>query len=540
VLVSQLGQWRLPLRSWQRDAFESWSVRRPSDALVVATPGAGKTRFAARVVHAALAAREVARVLIVVPREHLKAQVARVLAQAGIQLDHTFTNATRLLAPDVHGAVVTYQQVAAAPRLFRDLVRTPSIVVLDEIHHAGEEATWGQRLRDAFGGARFRLSMSGTPFRSDGAALPFVRYEGGVSAADFTYDYAAALQDGVCRALVFPLHGGDAQWVSRNGQTMHESFDAVLGPQHESERLRTALTQPAWVGDVLVKAHLRLKAMRMAGHPDAGGLVAAMNQDHARFIAGLLHERVGVKPEIVLSDIDGASRRIHAFARSRDPWIVAVHMISEGVDIPRLRVGVFASNVVTEMYFRQFCGRFVRTTSDRADREAFVYVPNDHRIRRLAEQITIDVRSALKTRRDLDDPALLVAAAQRSDSVAREGEYASISATATESHTLDFGPLFNPNALYDDDPPSAALERDTDTAAETSTHVERKVRLRRRLRGLVSTVSATFGVDHKWIHASLNQRCGGSVTTATVAQLESRERIASAWLARRQYDGIKP
>lgn len=537
--VSQLGQWRLPLRGWQRDAFESWSARRPSDALIVATPGAGKTRFAARVVHAALAARDVARVLIVVPREHLKAQVARVLAQTGIHLDHAFTNATRALAPDVHGAVVTYQQVAAAPRLFRELVRTPSIVVLDEIHHAGEDATWGQRLRDAFGAARFRLSMSGTPFRSDGAALPFVRYEGGVSAADFTYDYAAALQDGVCRALVFPLHGGDAQWVSRNGETMHESFDAVLDRQHESERLRTALTQPAWVGDVLVKAHLRLKAMRLAGHPDAGALVAAMNQDHARFIARLLHERVGVKPEIVLSDIEGASRRIRAFARSHDPWIVAVHMISEGVDIPRLRVGVFASNVVTEMYFRQFCGRFVRTTSDRADREAFVYVPDDHRIRRLAEQMTLDVRSALKTRRDLDDPALLSAAAQRRDSVAGEGEYASISATATESRTLDFGPLFNPNAAYESDPPPATPEPDGDAADDAPTHVERKERLRRRLRGLVSTVSTTFGVEHKWIHASLNQRCGGSVTTATVAQLEARERIASAWLARRQYDGIK-
>jgi superfamily II DNA or RNA helicase len=195
VAVSESGEWRLPLRGWQRDAFETWTHERPADALIVATPGAGKTRFAARVVHAALGAREVRRVFIVVPREHLKAQVARVFAQSGIQLDHAFANATRTLASDVHGAVVTYQQVAAAPRLFRDLVRVPSIVVLDEIHHAGEEATWGQALRDAFGGTRFRLSMSGTPFRSDGSPIPFVRYEAGLSVADFSYDYASALQD---------------------------------------------------------------------------------------------------------------------------------------------------------------------------------------------------------------------------------------------------------------------------------------------------------------------------------------------------------
>src|ERR1700678_319656 len=100
VAVSQVGEWGLALRGWQRRAFETWSAKRPDDALIVATPGAGKTRFAARVVHAALAGRDVARVIVVVPREHLKGQVARVFAQSGIQLDHAFANATRTLASD--------------------------------------------------------------------------------------------------------------------------------------------------------------------------------------------------------------------------------------------------------------------------------------------------------------------------------------------------------------------------------------------------------------------------------------------------------
>jgi superfamily II DNA or RNA helicase len=541
VAASGVGNWRLPLRAWQRDAFAAWSAERPADALIVATPGAGKTQFAARVVHDRLAAGEIARAIVVVPREHLKAQVARVLAQSGIQLDHAFANATRTLAADVHGAVVTYQQVAAAPRLFRELLRVPTIVVLDEIHHAGEEATWGQALRDAFAGARYRVSMSGTPFRSDGSAIPFVRYAAGLSVADFSYDYAAALRDGVCRALVFPLHGGEAEWISRDGSEMHAAFDTVLERRHESERLRTALTQPAWVGDVLEKAHLRLLAMRMSGHPDAGALVAAMNQDHARFIAGLLQRRTGVLPEIVVSDMEGASRRISAFAASRDPWIVAVHMISEGVDIPRLRVGVFASNVVTEMYFRQFCGRFVRTTSDRADREAYVYVPDDHRIRRLAAQITVDVRSALRTRAEFDDPGALLEAANRAGRASDAGAYESINAVASESHTLDFGPLFNP-AAYFEEPASAPLGRGEVRPAAVAdaivpTNVERKELVRRDLQGLVARVSSAFGVDHKWIHATLNQRCGGSVATATLAELEARRRVASGWLARRSYDG---
>jgi superfamily II DNA or RNA helicase len=176
------------------------------------------------------------------------------MAGAGIALDDRFRNADRALASDLDGAVATYQQVAAAPKTFAALCRVPTLVVLDEIHHAGEEAAWGQALRDAFAGARYRVSLSGTPFRSDGAALPFVEYSAGECVAQTSYDYARALSDGVCRALVFPLHGGEAEWVSRDGTEMHATFDQPLDRRHAAERLRTALTQPAWLGDVLERS----------------------------------------------------------------------------------------------------------------------------------------------------------------------------------------------------------------------------------------------------------------------------------------------
>ena len=187
MAASQLGEWRLPLRAWQHDAFAAWSASRPQDALIVATPGAGKTRFAARVVHALLAEREVTRAIVVVPREHLKAQVARALAQSGIQLDYAFSNATRTLARDVHGAVVTYQQVAAAPRTFarsRCSACGPLSCSTKSITRA-KKRLGARRLRDAFGGARYRVALSGTPFRSDGAAIPFVRYAAGLSSRRF-------------------------------------------------------------------------------------------------------------------------------------------------------------------------------------------------------------------------------------------------------------------------------------------------------------------------------------------------------------------
>jgi superfamily II DNA or RNA helicase len=571
VTGPRLPGWRLPLRAWQRAAFEGWNAERPEDALVVATPGAGKTRFATRVAHALLKDGAAGRVVVVVPREHLKAQVARAMIGAGVVLDHKFTNAQRSLASDVHGAVVTYQQVCAAPRLYRQLCRDaagagrPMAVLLDEIHHAGDDATWGKSLRDAFDPALHRVSLSGTPFRSDGSAIPFVRYTGGMSVADFAYDYATALKDGVCRALVFALSGGEAEWIARDGMAMSATFETALKEKrHGSERLRTMLTQDEWIGDMLERAHMRLLSVRAEGHRDAAGLVAAMNQDHARAIAALMERRLGIKPAIVVSDLADASARIQKFSASTEPWIVAVHMVSEGVDIPRLRVGVFASNVVTELYFRQFCGRFVRTIDGVNDPEAYVFVPDDPRLRELAHGITVDVRHGLRGRDAREEEAAALEAAQRADRTADEGLYEAIAARSTNERVVDFGPLFNPAALLAPAPGESAFadgrsgdgfsddgshdgnsraDRADETAAAllatTVTKAERKESMRRSLHGLVSRVSVRFNVEHRKIHATLNQRVGGSVATASERELDLRRRLAETWLARDRYDGLR-
>ena len=551
VAGPRLHGWRLPLRAWQRAAFEGWDADRPSDALIVATPGAGKTRFATRVAHALLRDGAAGRVIVVVPREHLKAQVARAMVGAGIVLDHKFSNAAQRLARDVHGAVVTYQQVCAAPRLYRELARDESIgagggtaVLLDEIHHAGDDATWGKALRDAFEPAAHRVSLSGTPFRSDGTAIPFVRYDRGLSMADFAYDYAAALRDGVCRALVFALHGGEAEWVARDGMGMSATFDTALADKrHHSERLRTMLLSDEWLGDVLTSAHLRLTSVRAEGHRDAAGLVAAMNQDHARDIAALMQRRLGVTPTIVVSDLADASDRIAAFARSSDPWIVAVHMVSEGVDIPRLRVGVFASNVVTELYFRQFCGRFVRTIDGMSDSEAYVFVPDDPRLRMLAHGITVDVRHGLRGRDEREEEIAALDAAQRAERASDAGLFEAIAARTTHERMVDFGPLFNPAAfaagtLTAVDASDDGHEKDAPLAPAITT-AERKESLRRSLSSLVTRVSNRFGVEHRKIHATLNQRVGGSVATATERELDLRRRVSESWLAKDRYDGLR-
>jgi superfamily II DNA or RNA helicase len=529
--------WRLPLRRWQREAFEAWCASRPADALVVATPGAGKTRFSTRLAHELLTEGEVRRVLAVVPREHLKTQLASAMAGAGIALDARFDNAAGTLAADMHGAVITYQQLAFAPNVYRELCRVPTLVIMDEIHHAGDQATWGNALREAFGRARYRVGMSGTPFRSDGSPIPFVAYHRGESQADYAYDYTQALRDGVCRPLVFPLQGGYAEWVSADGEIVQATFEAALRSRvRQSERLRTALTQESWLGDVIVKAHAKLTELRSGAHPEAGGLAVAMNQQHARFIADLMKARIGVSPAIVVSDEDGASKRIGAFARSRDPWIVAVHMISEGVDIPRLRVGIFASNVNTEMYFRQFCGRFVRTQRVGGRQHAFVYLPDDPRLRELASRVTKDVRAHLKATREFDELAAALRVQTERGEV--QSQFAGISAHVDSERVLDYGPLFNPLALLQEEP--HAPEPDPEPVRVPSmTRTEEKEKSRRALQALVSLASSRFRVEHRLIHATLNQRFGGPIASATAESIQRRRQAVLRWLERNAYDGLR-
>lgn len=228
------------LRGWQRRALVKYLAGQPRDFLAVATPGSGKTTFALRVAAELLGQRAVEQVTVVVPTEHLKVQWAQAAARHGIALDPRFSNANPRIAPEYHGVMVTYAQVAAHPTLHR--VRTEqrkTLVVFDEIHHGGDAKTWGDAIREAFDDATRRLALTGTPFRSDDSPIPFVTYETGPdgirrSQADHTYGYTDALADGVVRPVVFLAYSGEARWRDSAG----EEHAARLGERCPPRRPR--------------------------------------------------------------------------------------------------------------------------------------------------------------------------------------------------------------------------------------------------------------------------------------------------------------
>lgn len=560
------------LRAWQEEAIARYLEQHPRDYLVSATPGAGKTTFALRLAAILRAGRVIDQIVVVAPTEHLKVQWADAAARAGIRLNPRYANTDGLgYGRHFHGVVVTYAQVAMKPIQHRLLTESSeTLVILDEVHHGGDALSWGDAIREAYGTAKRRLSLTGTPFRSDDATIPFVEYvpqpDGSrLSATDFDYGYGRALADGVVRPVIFMVYAGEMRWQTSAGEEMQARLGEGNTKDITAQAWRTAL-DPAgeWIAKVLSAADRRLSEVRQ--HiPDAGGLVIATDHAAAKAYAALLHQFTGEKPALILSDDATASAQIDEFAHGKNSearWMVAVRMVSEGVDVPRLAVGVYATSSSTPLFFAQAIGRFVR--SRRRGEVASVFIPNVPTLMQLAAELEKQrnhvLDGAASAEEMWDAEAALMAAAEREEraSEALTGEF-SYQALASDAHfdrvlfdgaefggyaeveteeELDF--LGLPGILEPHEVRSLLQQRQARQARRSaakqgiSEHAPERAEppqalhrtlgeQRRLLNGMVGMYARISGEPHGSIHAELRRVCGGpAVPQASVTQLQRR------------------
>ena len=527
------------LRPWQKTALERLAATTAPDFLAVATPGAGKTTFALTAARQALAAAPGRRLIVVVPTVHLKEQWARAASAFDLHLDPHWSAGDGGLPADMHGVVATYQQVTSCAEVLARL-SGEAMVIFDELHHAAEDRVWGDTLRRAFASAPRRLSLSGTPFRSDTQAIPFVRYTLDEAVPDFEYGYGDALADGgVVRPVYFPRVDGHMEWSAPDGRLHAHSFDDPLDAARAGQRLRTAYSvEGEWLPHVLRQAHERLLAIRQR-QPDAGGLVIATDQEHARGIVRLLRDRLRVRAAVATSDDPDASERISRFGAGTEPWIVAVRMVAEGVDIPRLRVGVFATTTTTELFFRQAVGRLVRWTRGSSGQKSFLYIPDEPRLRARAFAIAEQRRHSLRhqDRERAADRAEEDGAAGEDDQLSL---FAPISAVALSDDThpdwvLDGDDLLeatDDEALTIPLPPLPPGRRGAGaTVPDGPTRREHKSRLRKANADAGRLIAHHTGLTHAAVNAELNRGSGlNKISEATVEQLERRLGKAEHWL----------
>jgi len=549
------------LRQWQAAAL-ALLLGRSDDFLCVATPGAGKTTFALTAAQRLIERDEVAQIIVVVPTAHLRGQWAKAAARVGIQLDHRFVNGNGTLAKDFDGTVVTYQTIASNPLLWRRLsTLRPTLIILDEIHHAGddEHLSWGPALKQAFELAARRLLLSGTPFRSDGKPIPFVRYdENRKCVADYNYDYGQALQDGdVVRQIAFPALKGEVTFRDReSGKTVTVDISQA-DDDTITNAMKTAFSPTGdWIPSVLRLADEELTRKR-ADTPDAAGLVVAADQFKARAYAEILTSITGEAPAVAISDDPAASETIARFAADTTRWIVAVQMVSEGVDIPRLAVGVYASRIKTQMFFRQVVGRFVRTRGPEDATIATLFIPSIQPLYDYAREI---------------EKTVSVALAEEEERIRREVKEAATQ-TALQFELVE--PLHSQEAVHDvtilggDEFSDAELAKAAEVGRLANSSVppveiarilrlagagrtvgtvtmqpppapapavplaDQKDKLRALIKRKLGRLAYLTGEPHSHIHVQLNEACREkSINEATIETLNKRLEILDAWLER--------
>ncbi|HUG87110.1 MAG TPA: DEAD/DEAH box helicase [Euzebya sp.] len=542
----------LLLRPWQQRALDALAACAHPDFLAVATPGAGKTTFALAALAGELS-RQPAPAVVVAPTAHLKVQWAAAAAVLGLHLDPDWLSG-RPFSPDMHGIVTTYQQVASAALDLASRTRG-GVVVLDEVHHAGDDRAWGDAVALAFGDTRRRIALSGTPFRSDTQAIPFVRYEQDEAVPDVEYGYADALADGVVRPVYFPRIDGDMEWVAPDGAHHAASFAEQLDRTLTAQRLRTALSvEGQWLPQVLLRANRVLVRLRQS-HPTAGALAIAMDTEHARGVARLLRQRCGVEAVVATSEDPDASAAIAAFATSSAPWIVAVRMISEGVDIPRLRVGVYATTTSTELFFRQAIGRLVRVTPDTRGMRAVMFLPDDPRLRTHSLGISESRRHLLRRMEGdgevdpMADPLGGMHAADREQMSLFQAVAATATAESSQPEWFDSQPFPQadvggvPLELLLPPTPGGRLHAATGlngsglngsglNETAPAKHVT-KAHMRQLNADLARVLARRANLDHRAVNAELNRKAGiRRISDATVDQLERRLEHGEKWLAR--------
>ncbi len=442
-------------RDWQQRFAEEVLKKYQTgerDFLCEAVPAGGKTFGTLRIASMMMDQNIIDQVIVVAPTDYLREQwMAKAWSMGGMALQ-AFEVDSRLgravIKQGYCGFVTTYAQISSGSNsdILHGLGRLKrTLVIFDEVHHCGEEKTWGGGVIGAFyenGGKDlfYRLSISGTPFRSDNMSIPFVSYdkkyvtkEDGtmevqrISIPDFRYNYVEALMDdAVVREVTFRMETGKFSWRSNVGEFSGREFTDVsftdeLDESLWNERYKTAVSpQNDAIGDyskfvveILTKANNELTMYRSKHkHSKAAGLVLAEDQESADIIGELLYQICGERPVVVhnaMGDSKTTRQMIEDFEKGDARWIVSVRLVSEGVDIPRLRTAVFLSRYKTQLFFLQFVGRVTRWLSNLSlvddeglpiGQPATIFLPADPELVEFARKMQEEIEMYIKLKSD--------------------------------------------------------------------------------------------------------------------------------------------
>ena len=384
-----------------------------------AFPGSGKTK-AALILGALLKEQGfIEKIIVNVPSLFLKDQMEKEARKLGLML-----NKKKIFVEGFDGLVTTYASIGYKSKDTDSLInaqiindickRSKVLVIADECHHLSQEKRWGEAFELAYGNSVARLMTSGTPFRTDRGRLPWVRYSNNELDLSqphaYSYPYGitkwntkyCALGDQVVRDVVIRSWNSDVNFTlkeERGGEIINEQefnnkltdnideiYADVYDPATEeriedNSRLRKLIKTARrsacnecgtdrhpfgteFIRKILIAANEQLDECRRS-HEWAGGLIVCDNIEHANAIAVALKHWTNEDSIVVHTESGNSKRAIEGFKdaknKKRIKWLTSVGQVSEGVDIPHLRVGVYLTTTQSHLRWLQILGRVLRT-----------------------------------------------------------------------------------------------------------------------------------------------------------------------------------
>jgi superfamily II DNA or RNA helicase len=414
------------LRKWQElaivDLEKAWLQGSSARPLIAACPGSGKTLFACHAMRRQFTLGSVEQGLIVVPTVNIKGQWGKQVGQFGFKVHYDADNESlrwrrdRGQEVEYHVIAITYAQLLKDPELFSEwmLRNRKTLLIADEVHHTTEEEyrQFGAALNKCAEVAERTLALSGTPFRSNGE--PICMCESVEDYDDdgrkvrrvlptYNYSYSEAIRDEACRPVEFVKVMGKADVIYRSmatGETWEKCVD--LANKNKTDRLGVLLDPDGEFMEACCLSALKCLAELRKADRRAAMLVVAKDKDHGDRLGKLLKRMAlnspalpSMKIEQIYNDTPGAHAAIERLDRDDTDIVITVRMVSEGVDVKRFRVGLYATPYLTEMFFRQFVGRFVRWQSSLGKAQsARVIIPGHIALLGFAKSIELMVDAA--------------------------------------------------------------------------------------------------------------------------------------------------
>lgn len=390
-------------RTWQEKALRKVIGCPIQNLLLSICVAGGKTTGAALIAYQLANLGKINKILIVVPSKSLRNHWRNAMREVGIDVSATWHPKHRL-SSDYDGAVITYQTMAQNPLAIREFCTLNSVLgIFDEIHHLGKNK-WGEAAKVAFEQAKQRLLLSATVFRTSGDPITFVPYKNKVLDPLMSYPLMEGILDGYCRSPDFYNYDGEIEWSSYE-EEWKARFKDPIPTDRLNERMRACIDpESASMQKIINDAVDRVKEEIKYGDPRSAGLMTTVgfrsrNDEELREIEKIEHylrAKHNIRPVVVISENGNSTEQIENFGKyPDDPWMLSIRQVSEGVNIPRLVVGVFASNFLTELFYNQFVGRFLRRPFGS---HAYIFQPSDERLNLYAGRLLYEKQLVIEER----------------------------------------------------------------------------------------------------------------------------------------------